>query len=48
MTHAYKEENIDFLNRFIDDMPKSMKLEAAIKFKDLKLSKAEKIMLLKK
>lgn len=48
MAHAYKEENIDFLNKFIDDMPKNMKLEAAIKFKDLKLSKAEKIMLLKK
>lgn len=39
--NAYKEENIDFLNMHIQDMPKSMKLEAAIKFKNLKLSKEE-------
>lgn len=39
--HAYKEENVDFLNKHLGDMPKSLKLEAAIRFKDLKLSKEE-------
>ena len=46
--NAYREENIDFLNKHLEDMPKNMKLEAAIKFKDLKLSKAELAQLLRK
>lgn len=46
--YAYKEENVDFLNKHLEDMPKNMKLEAAIKFKDLKLSKVELAKLLKK
>lgn len=45
---AYKEENVEFLNKHLEDMPKNMKLEAAIKFKDLKLSKVELAQLLKK
>lgn len=45
---AYKEGNIDFLNKYINDMPKSMKLEAAIRYKDLKLSKEEMVELLKR
>lgn len=48
MKYAYKEENVDFLNAHIEDMPKSMKLEAAIRFKDLKLSKEEMVELLKR
>lgn len=48
INHAFETENVDFLNEHINDMPKNMKLEAAIKFKDLKLSKAEKVALLKK
>lgn len=39
--YAYKEENIDFLNEHLADMPKAMKLEAAIRFKNLKLTDAE-------
>ena len=39
--HAYKEENVEFLNKHLEDMPKPLKLEAAIRFKDLKLSKEE-------
>ena len=46
--HAYKEGNVDFLNKHLEDMPKNLKLEAAIKFKDLKLSKVELAELLKR
>lgn len=46
--NAFKEENIDFLNKHLEDMPKNMKLEAAIKFKNLNLSKVELAKLLKK
>lgn len=45
---AYKEENVDFLNQHLEDMPKSLKLEAAIKFKDLNLTKEELEALLKR
>lgn len=45
---AYKEENVDFLNAHIEDVPKNIKLEAAIKFKNLKLSKEEMAELLKR
>ena len=48
LKHAFKEEKVDFLNEHIEDMSKNMKLEAAIKFKDLKLSKIELAQLLKK
>lgn len=48
LKNAYKEGNIDFLNEHINDMPKSMKLEAAIRYKDLKLSKEEMVELLKR
>ena len=48
LKHAYKQENVEFLNKHISDMPKNMKLEAAIKFKDLKISKSEMVELLKK
>ena len=46
--NAYKEGNVDFLNKHLEDMPKNLKLEAAIKFKDLKLSKVELAELLKR
>lgn len=46
--NAYKEENVDFLNEHIEDVPKNIKLEAAIKFKNLKLSKEEMAELLKR
>ncbi|MDE5830921.1 MAG: hypothetical protein K2H53_04670, partial [Clostridia bacterium] len=46
--YAYKEENVDFLNEHLRDMPKSMKLEAAIRFKNLKLTEAEMNELLKR
>ncbi len=45
---AYKEENVDFLNAHLEDVPKNIKLEAAIKFKNLKLSKEEMAELLKR
>lgn len=48
LKHAFKQENVDFLNQHLEDMSHNMKLEAAIKFKDLKLSKVELAMLLKK
>lgn len=48
LKYAYKEENVEFLNKHLADMPKNMKLEAAIRFKDLKISKIELAELLKK
>lgn len=48
LKYAYKEENIEFLNKHLADMPKNLKLEAAIRFKDLKISKVELAELLKK
>ena len=46
--NAYNEENVEFLNKHLADMPKSLKLEAAIKFKELKLSKVELAQLMKR
>lgn len=48
MKAAFREENVDFLNAHLEDMPKNMKLEAAVKFKNLKISKDELAQLLKK
>lgn len=45
---AYEEEKIDFLNEHIEDIPKNLKLEAAVRFKDFKISKEELAMLLRK
>ena len=45
---AYKDEYVEFLNMHLSDMPKNMKLEAAIKFKKLKISKAELAALLRR
>lgn len=48
LRHAYNEENVEFLNMHLDDMPKNLKMEAAIKFKDLKLSKIDLAQLMKR
>ena len=46
--YAFREENVEFLNEHLTDMPKDMKLEAAIKFKNLKISKEELALLMKR
>lgn len=38
---AFKDENVNFLNNHSEDMPKSMKLEAAVKFSNFRLSPNE-------
>ena len=45
---AFDEENVEFLNQYINDLPRNMKYEAAIKFKNLRISEEEMREFLKK
>ncbi len=48
LNNAFKEAKIDFLNNHINDMSKNMKLEAAIKFKNFRISREELAILMKR